>query len=81
MNSEQFDTLDSSVAQYDPMLTLSLNLDLLLPLTDMMTNIMIMTHKTVLKIVVGKKKHNSQTPPPLYSPSILGHVLKVSIHL
>ena len=34
MNSEQFDTLDSSVAQYDPMLTLSLNLDLPLPLTD-----------------------------------------------
>ena len=47
MNNKQFDTLDSSVAQYDPILTLSLNVDLPLPLTDMMTHIMLMTHKTV----------------------------------
>ena len=32
MNNEQLDTLESSVLQYDPMLTLSLNLDL--PLVD-----------------------------------------------
>ena len=32
MNNEQLDTLESSVLQYDPMLTLNLNLDL--PLVD-----------------------------------------------
>ena len=34
MNSEQFDTLDSSVVQYDPILMLSLNFDLPLPPID-----------------------------------------------
>ena len=59
MNNEQFDTLDSSVAQYDPMLTLSLNLDLPLPLTD---NWLWLVKLLLLEIVLhGKwKKQNSQ---------------------
>ena len=34
MNSEPFDTLESSVEQYDPILMLSLNFDLPLPPID-----------------------------------------------
>ena len=48
------------MAQYNSLLTLSLNLDLPLSLTDMMTHIMIIIHKLLfLRIAVGKKKHSS----------------------
>ena len=59
MNNEQFDTLDSSVAQYDPMLTLSLNLDLPLPLTD---NWSWLVKLLLLEIVLQgtRKKHNGE---------------------